>query len=124
MLEWVMRAADRVDGCVVPLRRRCGGHRWRVLRNGQCPFPTVRIPYAEREPATNREGPMVSFNHRPARTNCQRPLAAKIPRFFGNGGFPIKCVRLNTPGLGCRLRRPERRGRRSLRSEFHTQSGN
>ena len=32
---------------------------------------------------------MVSFNHRPARTNCQRPLAAKIPRFFGNGGFPI-----------------------------------
>ena len=21
MLEWVMRAADRVDGCVVPLRR-------------------------------------------------------------------------------------------------------
>ena len=52
----------------------------------------VRIPYAEREPATSRVGPMVLFNHRPTRTKCQRRLAAKIPRFFGNGGFSIKIV--------------------------------
>ena len=28
-------------GGLVPFRRECGGHRWRVLRNGQCPFPTL-----------------------------------------------------------------------------------
>ena len=80
----------------IPRFRRNGGFRIKFVRPNtpSCgtpgtAFPTVRIPYAEREPATSREGPMVSFNHRPVRTNCQRPLAAKIPRFFGNGGFPI-----------------------------------
>ena len=59
-------------------------------RRGQCHTPyeiDAKIPfcssqYAEREPATSREGPMVLFDHRPARTNCQRRLAAKRTAAF------------------------------------------
>ena len=50
----------------------CGGGRKR---------PTVRIPYAEREPATGRERPMALFNHRPARTNWVRALPGVHKKF-------------------------------------------
>ena len=37
-----------------------------------------RIPYAERIIATSREGPMVLFHHRPARTNCPPALPGEF----------------------------------------------
>ena len=49
--------------------------------------------YAEREPATSREGPMVSFDHRPSGTNW-------LPALPGDrsGGFCSPCGSYNPPG--------------------------
>ena len=106
-------------------------------------FPTVRIPYAERMLATGRAvlldyrqaiSTRHAFGTRPCRATGRavqltlrlarltshefgpRPCWKKSPDSKKSGGFPYK--------LFVPIRRAaERRGRRSLRSEFHTQSG-
>ena len=64
------RAAQGVTDCHSP-----SGFAMTMVIDGWCffigraEFPKPRIPYAERILATGRVGPMVSFGHRPARTN-------------------------------------------------------
>ena len=47
-------------------------------------FAPGQARYAEREPATSRAGPMVLFDHRPARTNWPSAL----PTYMSKGSMP------------------------------------
>ncbi len=50
--------------------------------SGPCRTLPTRIPYAEREPATSRVGPMVLFDLRPSRTNWPRALPGGVHKKF------------------------------------------
>ena len=52
-------------------------------------FAPGQARYAERKLATGRVGPMVSFDHRPARTNCPPALPGKTPLFHVKQGRSV-----------------------------------
>ena len=83
----------------------CGGDPWGVLRKGTGAVPYGRISYAERELANSRESPMVLFDHRPNRTNCQPALSANFIRRAENsdrsGGFCSPNILHNPPVSNC-----------------------
>ena len=84
------RAAQGVTDCHSP-----SGFAMTMVIDGWCffigraEFPKPRIPYAERILATSRVGPMVSFGHRPARTNWLPALPGKTPLFHVKQGRSI-----------------------------------
>ena len=62
-----------------PVSPGCGGHRWRVLRNGRCPFPTLGVPF--------RRGRRPRRPARPNGAGCR-----KSPIFDGPSGRPAPTV--------------------------------
>ena len=83
MLEWVMRAADRVDGCVVPLRRNAA-----VIDGAYC-GTVITVPYGpnsiRRACASDQSRGPNGVIQPPA---CQNELSAATGR--KNPPFPEK----------------------------------
>ena len=102
------RTVERPQAAKIPRFRGTGGFRIKFVRPDTPgivvpPSAVERIPYAERILATSREGPMVSFDHRPARTNWLPALPGDRSGGFcspyGSRNLPVTSLPPGAAGL-------------------------